>query len=110
MPASTICEQLRRALGDVDYPAEKDRLVDQALANGADEQTVRALRAIPPVEYRSLSEMLSSVPLRDEEDLVPLSQQAQARRTHTKPGLAESAKEVSSPNPIIEELGANRGS
>ncbi len=60
MPASTTREQLRRALGDVDYPAEKDRLVDQALANGADEQTVRALRAIPPAEYRSLSEVLSS--------------------------------------------------
>jgi uncharacterized protein DUF2795 len=37
MPASTMREQLRRALGDVDYPAERDRLVDQALANGADE-------------------------------------------------------------------------
>jgi hypothetical protein len=71
---------------------------------------VRALRAIPPVEYRNLSEVQSSVPLRDEEDTVPPSQQAQARRTHTKPGLAESAKEVSSPNPIIEELGTNRGS
>ena len=76
MPASTTREQLRRALGDVDYPAEKDRLVDQALAKGADEQTVRALRAIPPAEYRSLSEVLSSVPLRDEEDMVPPPQPA----------------------------------
>jgi Protein of unknown function (DUF2795) len=111
MPASTTRQQLRRALGDVHYPAEKDRLVDRALVNGADEQTVRA---IPPVEYRSLSEVLSSMPLRDEEDTVSPSHQAQAQaqaqRTHTKPGLAESAKEVSSPNPIIEELGTNRGS
>jgi hypothetical protein len=62
------------------------------------------------VEYRSLSEVLSSVPLRDEEDTVPPSQQAETRRTHTKPGLAESAKEVPPPNPIVEELGTNRGS
>jgi uncharacterized protein DUF2795 len=110
MPASTTRQQLRRALGDVDYPAEKDELVHRARVNGADEQTVRALRAIPPVEYRSLAEVLSSVALRDEEDTVPPSHQAQARRTHTKPGLAESAKEVSSPNPIIEETGTNRGS
>lgn len=84
---------------------QRYRLVDRALANGADEHTVRALRAIPPVEYRSLSEVLSSVPLRDEQDVVQPGQQAQARRTHTKPGLAESAKDVSPPNPIVEELG-----
>jgi hypothetical protein len=109
MPASTTHQDLRRALGDVDFPAEKDQLVDRARNNGADEQTVRALRAIPPVEYRSLAEVLSSVPLRDEQDVLPPGQQAQARRTHTKPGLAESAKDVS-PSPIVEELGTNRGS
>jgi hypothetical protein len=110
MSASTTHQQLRRALGDVDFPVEKDRLVDRALANGADDHTVRALRAIPPVEYQSLSEVLSSVPLRDEQDEVQPGQQAQARRTHTKPGLAESAKDVSPPNPIVEELGTNRKS
>ena len=110
MSASTTHQQLRRALGDVDFPAGKDRLVDRALANGADEQTVRALRSIPPVEYRSLSEVLSSVPLRDEQDVAQSGQQAQARRTHTKLGLAESVKDVSPPNPVVEELGTNRKS
>jgi len=110
MSASTTHQRLRHALEDVDFPAEKDRLVDQALENDADAQTVRALRAIPPVEYRSLSEVLSSVSLDDEKDVVSPGQQAQARRTHTKPGLAESAKNQSPINPIVEELGTNRGS
>ena len=94
MSVSTTSQQLRRALEDVDFPSNKDQLVERALANGADEHTVRALRAIPPVEYRSVSEVLSSVPLRDQQDVVPPGQRAQARRTHTKPGLAESAKDV----------------
>ncbi|MFY9809161.1 MAG: DUF2795 domain-containing protein [Pseudonocardiaceae bacterium] len=110
MPASTTHNELRRALGDVSFPADKDRLVDQALANGTDEQTVRALRAIPPVEYRSLSEVLSSVALRDEQDIMSPGQRAQAQRTHTKAGLAQSAKDIPPINPIVEELGTNRGS
>ena len=110
MSASTTHQRLRHALEDVHFPAEKDRLVDQALENDADAQTVRALRAIPPVEYRSLSEVLSSVSLDYEKDVVPPGQQARARRTHTKPGLAESAKNQSPINPIVEELGTNRGS
>jgi hypothetical protein len=110
MSASTTHQRLRHALEDVHFPAEKDRLVDQALENDADAQTVRALRAIPPVEYRSLSEVLSSVSLDYEKDVVPPGQQAQARRTHTKPGLAESAKNQSPINPIVEELGTNCGS
>ena len=110
MPASTTHQRLRRALGNVDFPAEKDQLVNQALENDADAQTVRALRAIPPVEYRSLSEVLSSVSLDDEQDAVSPGQQAQARRTHTKPGLAQSAKDLSPLNPIVDELGTNRGS
>ena len=97
MSVSPTHQQLQRALGDVDFPAEKDRLVKQALASKADEVTVRALQAIPPLQYRSLREVLSSVPLRDEQDVVAPGQRAQARRTHTKPGLAESAKEVSRP-------------
>jgi hypothetical protein len=43
--------------------------------------------------------VLSSVSLDDEKDVVPPGQQAQARRTHTKPGLAQSAKDLSSINP-----------
>ena len=37
MPTSTTHQRLRRALEDVDFPAEKDRLVDQALENDADD-------------------------------------------------------------------------
>jgi hypothetical protein len=101
MSVSTTYQQPRRALGDVDFPAGKDQLVDQALASGADEHTVRALRAIPPVKYRDLSEVLSSVPLRDKQDVVQSGQQAQTRRTHTKPGLAESAKDVPRPTRLL---------
>ena len=50
------------------------------------------------------------MPLRDEQDVGQSGQQAQARRTHTKPGLAESTKDVAPPNPVVEKLGTNRKS
>ncbi len=56
-------KDVERALGDVDFPIAKADLVDHVRANGATAEVERALRAIPPVEYRSASEVLSSVTL-----------------------------------------------
>jgi hypothetical protein len=50
--------------------------------------------------------VLASVTL-DDDDLSD-SDKAAARRTHTKPGLADNAKDLGPVNPIVEELGENR--
>lgn len=110
MPASTTRDRLKEALIDVDYPAPKEELLETARRNGADEETVRALRAIPPVGYRSFTEVIASVTILDEDPELAAGQQAERRRLHTHPGLAEQAKDVPAPSPIIEELGDNRGS
>ncbi len=81
---ATSVERLRAALAEVDYPASKDELVDSAQRAGADEQTVQALRAMPPVDYGSFDEVSGSVPME-----------------HDK-------SEASTP--IGEEIGENRGS
>lgn len=74
--------RLRAALSDVDYPADKDALLAGAQRTGADTDTVRALRSIPPVSYADLTEVLRSVPQRHDDDAEPV-------------------------NPIVEELGEN---
>jgi hypothetical protein len=98
--------RLRRALSDTDFPAERDELVGCAQRAGADHDTVRALRAMPPVSYSNFAEVLQSVSLTS--DRSPADKAAQ-RRLHTKPGLAEQEKDVPG-HPIAEETGSNRGS
>jgi hypothetical protein len=98
MVASTTRSRLRDCLNDVDFPATEDDLVQAAVRNRCDEDTARALRAIPPKTYGNLSEVLASVPFAD--DRLSDAEKAAARRVHTKPGLAESAKESRrSPSP-----------
>jgi hypothetical protein len=108
MAASTTPSRLRHCLNDVDYPADKDALLDAAARNGCDDETSRALRAIPPEIYANLSEVMASVTLGDDD--LSDAEKAEAHRVHTKPGLAQSAKDIQPANPIIEELGENRGS
>lgn len=107
MVASTDRASVRECLNDVDFPAAKDDLVNAAVRNGCPD-TARALRAIPPETYANLAEVLASVTLAD--DKLSDSEKAAARRTHTKPGLSESAKDLGAPGPIVDELGDNRKS
>jgi hypothetical protein len=109
MAAATTRSRLRQYLNDVDYPADKDALLEAANRNGCDEDTNRALRAIPPETYANFEEVVSSVSLTDDTDLTD-SEKAQAHRVHNKTRLAQSAKDVEPVNPIVEELGENRGS
>jgi hypothetical protein len=46
--AATDVERLRRALSGVDFPADKSDLVRSVDQAGADDETVRALKAVPP--------------------------------------------------------------
>ncbi|HVQ97666.1 MAG TPA: DUF2795 domain-containing protein [Mycobacterium sp.] len=109
MVAATTRSRLRQYLNDVDYPADKETLLEVATRNGCDEDTARALRAIPPETYANFQEVLSSVTLTDDDDLTD-AEKAEAHRVHTKTRLAQSAKDIGPVNPIVEELGENRGS
>jgi Protein of unknown function (DUF2795) len=53
-------DAVKAALVDADYPATKDQLVQCAEAAQADEPTIKALRAMPPVDYGNLDEVLRS--------------------------------------------------
>ncbi len=109
MVASTTPSQLRKCLNDVDFPANKQDLIDAADRNGCDDDTVRALRGIPPETYTNVAQVASSVTIADERDIGD-GAKAAPRRSHTKPGRAESAKDTATESPIVDELGENRGS
>ena len=101
---ATDAQRVREALNSADFPADKDELVGYATDAGADSDTVRALRAIPPVSYANIGQVLQSVnlePTRDSAD------QAAQRQTHQHQGLSEVEKDVPA-NPIVEEVGENR--
>lgn len=94
MSGATTRDALRAALVDVDFPVSKDQLTDAARRQDADETTLRALQAVPPVDYRSMDEVLAAVPLADEAPEVDAATQAPRRRGRTRRGLAEDAKET----------------
>lgn len=66
MSASATRPRLEAALQGVGFPADRDTLVAAAQRAG-DEQTARAVRSIPPVEYGGMGEVLASVPIVDED-------------------------------------------
>ena len=109
MVASTTAQQLRQCLNDVDFPTNKQDLLDAADRNGCDEETRRALRAIPPETFTNVSQVTASVTIADD-DAIHDGDKAAARRSHTKPGRAETAKDIATESPIVDELGKNRGS
>lgn len=53
-------EEVVRYLVTVDFPATKDELVADAEANGAPEDVLKSLRAMPPVSYGSKAEVQRS--------------------------------------------------
>jgi hypothetical protein len=75
----------------VDFPANKQDLLEAADRNGCDDETVRALRAIPPETYTNVRQVTASVTIADEEG-------------------NDGAGEAATQSPIVEELGENRGS
>jgi len=83
MVASATRIQPRKCLNDVDFPASKQDLID--------DETVRALRAIPPETYTNVGQIAVSVTIADDRG----NDGAQKAATHS---------------PIVEELGENRGS
>jgi hypothetical protein len=105
MSAATTRSRLRECLDDVDFPADKATLLAAAERRSCDDDTIRALRSIPPETYAAFAEVLASVPLAD--DVMTDGERGAAHRVPAKPGVTERDRDVP-PNPIAEELGENR--
>jgi hypothetical protein len=52
--------EVRKALTNVDFPASRDAIVQEAERDGAPEDVVKALRAMPPVDYANKDEVIRS--------------------------------------------------
>lgn len=106
---ATDRETVKASLSEVDFPASKEDLVEYARDNGVDATTYRALRAIPSATYNNITEVFAAVPLdRESEEGQTDSDKAKQDR-RSKSGLAEHQRRTPQ-NPIVEELGENRGS
>lgn len=105
---ATDQHRLAEALREADYPATKQQLVDHAEAGQADQGTVQALRSMPPVSYANFEEVLAAVPTPSTGGAgKPDAGKAAPHRQPRKGGVAEQAAPE---NPIVAELGENRGS
>jgi hypothetical protein len=82
--------EIAKYLGTVDFPATRDEIVEEAMRQGAPENVLKALRRMPPVDYRSRAEVLRSAAVK--EDLPPSEHAARARdRKHQR--IAEPLRE-----------------
>ncbi|MBF6354179.1 DUF2795 domain-containing protein [Nocardia higoensis] len=104
--ATTDADRLHRALKEFHFPAAKEELVQHAIDAGSDRDTIRALRAIPPAEYANLAEVIQSVSLDDGRSA---AERAAQHRQKRHPTVTERERPVPV-NPIVQELGVNRGS
>lgn len=107
---STDRDSLKQALSSADFPANKDDLLTHVQRNSADGDVLHALRAMPPAQYENIGEVIQSVPMgKGAEQGQSASDKAQESRHNSNSGLAEHQTEIPS-NPIVDELGENRGS
>ncbi|GAB3143140.1 DUF2795 domain-containing protein [Microbispora hainanensis] len=83
--AVTVDDIVREALSSVDFPADKQSLVQQAADAGASEQALRLLRALPLGTYANKAEVLRSIP-RDPDEEEGLSPAELARRARERTG------------------------
>ncbi len=76
-------EEIRSALLDVDYPATKDVLVEGARRNGAGDEVVKTLRALPQESYTGVHEVIRSV------DTAEATAQSPADKVCSRPGARQ---------------------
>jgi hypothetical protein len=82
--------EIVKYLGAVDFPATRDEIVQEVARQGAPEEVLKALRRMPPVDYRNRAEVLRSAAV--EEELPPSEHAVRARdRTHQR--IAEPLRE-----------------
>lgn len=75
---------LLRYLSSLDYPAGKDDVLRQAERQGAPPEVLRALRALPPVDYANGREVARSAGIDAAPEVGSAQRAAQAREPHTR--------------------------
>ncbi|MFB4314209.1 DUF2795 domain-containing protein [Actinomadura sp. 21ATH] len=98
--------QIEELLGDLDFPASKQEIVEHAHRDGAGTDAERALAGLPLGDYDNLQQVLRSVDVDPDPGRSPAERDYQ-RTHHNKPGLAEHMRETERP-PIEEELRRDR--
>ena len=81
-------EQVVEYLVAADFPATKDELVEEAARNGAPDDVLKALRAMPPVEYGSKAEVQRSA-LRTEAEEMTAEREAELARSNSTSHVAQ---------------------
>ena len=84
-------DEVRRCLKTMDFPATRDDIVREAERLGAPEEVLKALRGMPPVEYRNKDEVLRSAKTEIAEE-TPAEKAAKAR-DHKHQRVAEYLRE-----------------
>jgi Protein of unknown function (DUF2795) len=100
----TDVPEVLAAVKDVDFPADKDELVQAAKVAGASGDVVGALRALPPERYGNREEVARSVRVDPASDLgLSEAQRAEQARLGGKRGLSKHLRDVGKP-PVEDEL------
>ncbi|PWU54391.1 hypothetical protein DLJ47_13295 [Micromonospora sp. S4605] len=71
-------------LSSLDYPAGKDDVVREAEREGAPPEVLKALRALPPVDYANGNEVARSAAIDAAPELSASQRAAQARDKHQR--------------------------
>ncbi|MFF3869323.1 DUF2795 domain-containing protein [Micromonospora sp. NPDC001898] len=77
-------DEVLRYLSSLDYPAEKADVVREAQREGAPPDVLRALRALPPVDYANGNEVARSAKIDAAPEIGRSQRAAQARNPHTR--------------------------
>ncbi|WP_198588125.1 DUF2795 domain-containing protein [Geodermatophilus chilensis] len=85
MADAVTADDVMRHLTDVDYPADKETLLAEAERRGASPEVVKAIRAVPPVDYRNRDEVVRSLRL----DPAPHAEPGQQARASAPPGVSQ---------------------
>ena len=88
MAGAVTADEVMGHLTDVDYPADKDALLAAAERAGASEEVLRAIRAVPPVDYRSREEVVRSLRLDPAPDVEP----GAAARAEAPRGVSQASR------------------
>jgi Protein of unknown function (DUF2795) len=90
MPGTELptVDEIRDALMNADFPADKDELIQVAERAGAAEETLSALRGLPVADYANKDEVIRSVDTMEATGSTPSQHAAQAR-TDSQPGVAQ---------------------
>jgi hypothetical protein len=98
----TSTDQIGELLGDLAFPASKQKIVEHAHDRSPGSDAEKALAALPLSDYGNVEEVLRSVPT-DPDPGRSAAERNYQRTHHKKQGLAEHMRESEQP-PVQEEL------